>query len=946
MFKKSAIAAAAAVAVTSPAWVGVAQAQQSGGQELQRVEITGSAVRRTIDQESALPVTVISREDIVKSGATTAAELLSRISANTGQGYDQALALGDGARPGFAGASLRGLGSSTTLILLNGRRLSIYAFDGGGTDLNSIALGAIERVEVLRDGASALYGTDAIAGVINFITRRDYTGAELNIGLRSPAKAGGGSQHLSVTGGFGDIASTKFNVFGNLTYDNYERLAAKQREFSKTAFLPNAEGGVIDRTSGNTFPASIFVPGVGTINPGVPNCSPPTSFRVSPTGACRFDFASTIDIVPPQSKTGGLLVGTLQLIPDNTIFAEYNITRTKVRFPISPTPASGATTFNFDPVLYPAGGPNYPTAINPATGVREPGVLWYGPTGALDTFVPLSGPLNIFWRTVDAGPRTNQVIGTQDRVVVGTKGTMFGSFDYDVAFMGARSKAEESYVDGWLSESRLLNSTGGLPTQPGYAVGSLNPAINPFGPNDAAGLAAINAAKVLAPVRIAKSTRTSVDGKISGEAFSLPAGGVQFAVGGERRNEKFDDKPLEILNGGDIIGGGGNQLPVASTRDVSAVFGELIVPIAKSLEGLAQVRYDRYSDFGSTTNPKLSLRWQPAREFLVRASVGSGFRAPTLPDLYTPVTQTNTGGSYNDPYYEARVGDCYDAGGNPTVNFNPQFCNAQLTVFQGGNRNLTPEKSRQRTIGLIFQPTRDLQVSMDLWRIRVKDQIVIPDADARLETFINQFVTDPAAGYNATTTKLSAGGRTALNGGATGDGIIRNTATGNLQAVSIQFDNLAVVESSGIDFGVNGTLARTEVGEFRAGFAGTYFESRKQDGEETVGQFIQFGPVPRWKHNATVEWLRGGWNAGLTYNYHGRYLDQGGARNVRPYETFDLFGSYSGIRNLKINAGIRNLFDQDPPFTRQNAYFQIGFDPTYTDPRGRTYTLTVNYEFK
>ena len=164
-----------------------AVAQDSG----QRVEITGSSIKR-IDSEAALPVTVITRQQIEQTGATSAAELLERISASNGQGYSQTLALGDSARPGFAGASLRGLGSNTTLILLNGRRLAVYALDGGAVDLNSIALGAIERVEVLRDGASAVYGTDAIAGVINFITRKDFRGGEVSISYKKPQASGGG----------------------------------------------------------------------------------------------------------------------------------------------------------------------------------------------------------------------------------------------------------------------------------------------------------------------------------------------------------------------------------------------------------------------------------------------------------------------------------------------------------------------------------------------------------------------------------------------------------------------------------------------------------------------------------------------------------------------------------------------------------------------------------
>jgi iron complex outermembrane recepter protein len=942
MFKRTKVCSGLMLAFGGTLTIGVAPAFAQ--QTLDRVEVTGSSIRR-IESETSLPVTVITREEIAKTGVTTAAELLDQLSSNNGGGYNQNLAIGDGARPGFAGASLRGLGSNTTLILLNGRRLAVYAFEGDGTDLNSIALGAIDRIEVLRDGASAIYGTDAIAGVINFITKRDFAGFDITASMRNPQASGGGkSKHGSLTVGYGDPAKNGFNIFGNLTWDKYDALKAKDRDFANTAFLPNAPGGRFDRTSGNTFPASIVVPGVGTINPGVPNCLPPFSFQTAPNGACRFDYAATIDILTPQEKLGGLLRGVLPINKDHELFGEYNRTRTESRFAISPTPASGATTFNGDPVLYPAGGRHYPRAINPATGNLENGVLWYAPDGTQTNFVPLSGDLDIFWRSVEAGPRTNQSVATQDRIVLGGKGTILGKWDYDAAIMKTTSKVTESYVKGWLSESRLLNSTG-LPTQPGYAVGTLNADINPFAPNDAVGLAALASAQVLENTRLSKSTSQGGDAKVSGEVYKLPAGAVSAAVGVEYREEKFDDVPLAVLGTGDIIGGGGNQLPVHGDRKIGAVFGEVIVPVIKGLEALAQVRHDKYSDFGTTTNPKLGLRWQPVPEILVRGSIGTGFRAPTLSNLYSAVTQTNTGNNYNDPYYEARVGDCYDATGNPTANFTPTFCNAQLTVNQGGNTNLKPEESRQQNLGIVFQPMRDVSVSVDYWKIKVKKQIQIPDADERLGDFIATLVANTAIDYDPTTAKLTPAAKAALNGGLAGTGIVRDPVSGNLDYVSIQYDNITETSTSGIDIGVNALLAKTAIGEFRGSLDATYVNSWKEDGTEEVGKYANQGPVVRWKRKIGVNWNYQEWGASLDYRWQSRYLDQGGTRYVAPYEIFDLAASYRPIKGLTVRAGIQNLFDQDPPYSRQGDYFHVGYDPTYADPRGRTFTLAVNYSF-
>ncbi len=463
--------------------------------------------------------------------------------------------------------------------------------------------------------------------------------ARISAGERSPcrpasrrpaaAKAQSTTAGLA-TVGFGDLGKDRFNVFGNLTYDKYQNLKASARSFSQTAFLPNAPGGRFDRTSGNTIPASIIVPGVGTVNPGVPNCLPPFSFQTSATSACRFDYAATIDIVPPQENTAGLLRGTFAVNSNIELFGEYNKTKTESIFRISPSPISNATTFNGDPVLYPAGGKYYPKAVNPATGKLENGVLWYAADGTLTRFVPLSGDLSIAWRSLDAGARSNKSVADQDRIVLGSQGSI-GKWDYNTAYLKSTSKATESYVAGLVSETRLLNST--CPTSPcgplvdGYTTHTLDPNINPFGLNDAAGLAAIGKALILQPTRISKSTGESIDGRISGELFNLPAGAVSMAVGAEHRKEVYNDQPQPVLSSGDVLGGGGDQQAVNGSRKVDAVFGEFSIPVFKGFEGLVQFRYDKYSDFGNTTNPKVGFRWQLVPEVVLRASYGTGFRA-------------------------------------------------------------------------------------------------------------------------------------------------------------------------------------------------------------------------------------------------------------------------------------------------------------------------------
>ena len=337
-------------------------------QILERVEITGSAIKR-IEGESALPVTVITKQEIDQLGVVNAAQLVDKLVANSGQGYQLANALGDAARPGFSGASLRGLGSNSTLILLNGRRMSVYAFDGGAVNLQQIPFAAIERVEVLRDGASAIYGTDAVAGVINFITRKDYSGLQVYGGAFLPQEKGGEQYQANILAGYGDLAKDRFNVFGVLSYTDQNSVKARDRDFAKTALRrdisvdPTFSGlPFLQRANSNAFPSNILTPEGAFTNPyaspftGSPpgietnpyigvfpptGCSPPTSYGLtSDETRCRYDYLSQIDIIPDNEVWSFLGRATFQLNPNNQLFAEASWAKQKSTFRISQTPAS------------------------------------------------------------------------------------------------------------------------------------------------------------------------------------------------------------------------------------------------------------------------------------------------------------------------------------------------------------------------------------------------------------------------------------------------------------------------------------------------------------------------------------------------------------------------------------------------------------------------------
>jgi iron complex outermembrane recepter protein len=911
MFEQKRISRAVLMAIGGLAITANANAQQAPQQQVEKIEITGSSIKR-IDAESSLPVTVIKREDIEKLGATSAAEIIERISVNSGQGYSLSGAIGDSARPGFSGASLRGLGSTNTLVLLNGRRLAVNGFDGGGVNLGAIPSAALERIEILRDGASAIYGTDAVAGVINFITRRDYAGGLLDLAYYSPQQKGGASKQATATLGFGDMGKDGFNVLAVLDYRTRSNVRAADRSYAKTAYLTGVdiEGGVINNTSGNAIPANVFIPGVGLRNPTANlytngnGCLPPSSFGLTPTQSqCRFDYASVIDIWPSAENTSIFARGNFRLSANHQLFAEYSYAQQEYIFRISPSPVSAATTLNGDEVLLPATSRYYPTA-------------WLQ-----QNFPDVVGqPLSLFWRALSVGPRTSQADVVEDRFLIGGNGVI-GGWDYGFGLNTAKSLAVESYPSGQLSEKRTIAA---------FATGL----VNPFGAQDAQGQALLDAAQIIGEVRRAKATRDTLDAKMSRELFQLPGGPLAIAIGGEHRREKYGDQPAAVLGSGDIIGGGGTQLPVNGDRKVTALFTEVSVPIHKMLEAQVAVRHDRYNDFGNTTNPKVGLRFQPVQQVLLRGSFNTGFRAPTLPELFAAQTQTNTGSAVNDPFYDATVG-CANI-------FDARYCDAQLTVRQGGNRNLNPEKSRSFTLGSLFEPTRDLSIGVDYFQISQRDLIGIPSADGILDAFIR--------GFNPATLTSTADSSNVFTKLVNGKPVI--------DFIQATFGNFGEQVTKGVDVSIKAKLPRTSLGNLRWDLESTILLSQKtrnvgdtEFGPNGVGAYLNsFGPVPRVKFVSSLDWDRGAWGAGLQYAWQQGYTDHqpgadGNPRKVKAYGLFNLSGNYNGIRNLKLTAGVLNLLDTDPPFSNQGNTFQVGFDPSYSDVRGRTFYVKASYKF-
>ncbi|HKW80019.1 MAG TPA: TonB-dependent receptor, partial [Casimicrobiaceae bacterium] len=352
--------------------------------------------------------------------------------------------------------------------------------------------------------------------------------------------------------------------------------------------------------------------------------------------------------------------------------------------------------------------------------------------------------------------------------------------------------------------------------------------------------------------------------------------------------------------------------------------GELVIPIVKTLEGNVQVRYDHYSDFGSTTNPKFSLRWQPNQSFLIRGSYGEGFRAPALADLFQPPFRAVTNNAFSDPLRCPTTGEVTD-------------CNLQFNSLRGGNPVLKPEKSKQYNVGVVWEPITQASVEVDYFNIKITDVITAISADQIFADF-NLFAPsqiirgpiDPAFPN--------------LPGPITF--VVENTVNAGKQDVS------------GYDLDLR-FRQPTKWGRFKAELTGTYLDHYKQT-DLATGALVDFvgqsaapqGAITRWRHYATLGWDYGPWNVTAAQTYQTGYTEVVAQpdgtfipRGVGSYEFYDLSGTYTGFKNVKLQAGVRNVFDRAPPASAGTGTFQVGYDASYGDPRGRLFYGTITVMF-
>ena len=920
------ILAASAVMAGSSA---VSHAQDQSGQ-IETVVVTGSHIAN--QEQGALPVQVITQAQIEQTGATSAEQFLKTVSVAVQGNSNVVAASTAGANVGgVSGVSLRGLGSQRTLVLVNGRRLS-----GGGTitdsvtvDVNSIPLAAIDHVEVYKNGGSAVYGSDAIAGVINFVIKDSYQGATATLYGGGTKDGGGGIKRANGAIGTGDLTSDRYNVMLTASYQKEDPLFGADRSFSSSSINVPWKN---DTTSGNSFPANIFVPdgpalpgadGTGG-NPLYPNNCAPSVHSPLRAGSCRYDPAPLVSLLPDAERVSAFSAAHVFLSDNAQLYAEASYSRNKQRTVIQPAPISdqfnlpsSSPLFNLAPYNRGVGLGEAPSPFAFSTVVLKPSSQYY-PTATVQSITGDGSTPDILirYRSVDNGNRDFTDTAEQPRAVLGVKGTAVG-WDYDASLLYGETKLTERYNNGAPLYSKLL---------PLLNSGT----VNFFGPNTPQVVAQLQATNFVGDAYSTKTSIESVSGSASREIAKLPAGPLAIAVGVEWRKEKFSTDPSPEMQTGDIATYGGDQHPLSQSRNAKAVLAELDVPIIDKMDGNIAVRWDDYDTVGSKTTPEIRWRWRPVEQLMLRASFGKGFRAPSLTELYQPLSTGVSAAGLDDPARCPQTNDSND-------------CGTQFNIQLGGTPTLKPETSTNYTLGVVFEPASGASIGLDAFKVKLKNPIIFgidPSALLDDEARFGKFIT--------------RGAPTANCPGCPGPVLSIDQTNLNLGATNVD----------GVDADLRYRLPTDKMGTFTFGLVGTYFT--KYEIEQTDGSFLSVvstvspivngagGVVPRWHHYLSLGWNVGPWEAVIAQNFQTKYTDLTGNvagapdHEVASYQTFDLQGSYSGIDNLKIAVGLRNAFDRDPPYSNVGGsnYFQAGYDPGYADPRGRFVYGTVSYSFK
>jgi iron complex outermembrane receptor protein len=919
-----------------------AQQQAPASAVLDRVEVTGSHVKRlNISDEGATAVQILSREEIAASGTATLRELLDTVAATTGELSD--IGGGGSFANGATGVSLHNLGKQSTLVLLNSRRLSTYPladWNSVFTNIDSLPLEAIERVEILKSGGSALYGSDAVAGVINIVTRSTFQG------LQAKASYEGSllshqfkNSSASLTGGIGNLNTDGYNVLANVDFYHRDSFFwSDVLKYSNPAY--KAYSPSFGSPSSYSYPGNII--GVGP----VPGC---TYFNASKT-LCEYDRYSAFQVQPSADRVSGMVSGKLNLSNGMQAFAEaiFSDTTTDYHGAHSYYGSSLGTTVWADPAT---------NAIRSFTYRGLPAQNPLNPTGS---------EVQFRYRFIDDGNGNNVDTG-QYRALAGLKG-QWNDMDWETA-AGVMGGTTHQRTRGSFSDSGFKQEIGDY-TQP-----TLDP--NFFNMPSGYKIGQPNSADVLNTLfptygYHATTTQTFLDGKLSGEVGKLPAGAINIATGFELRHESVSILPTDNLASGDIVGYG--SVRTDASRTFGAIYTEAELPITKTLDAQVAGRVDKFPGFAAHFSPKLALRFQPIKEVLLRGSAEGGFRAPNLNES-APSTKSAFANGLSDPQrcnaatqlrndLLAQAAGLADSDPNKALlqaradSVVGAECNFGVASLVVSNPNLKPETSRIYTLGLVLQPVKDFSTTVDYYQVHRRNEIQSMAVQDLLNAESQQpaGVLNRAADFSNDPTFITPAEVAKYQPGAP-----------RLLYVSDHFRNLGQTKVSGVDWAAKGTVD-TSIGRVGMDLDSSYLIEFRQYsptggrwGDNLAGRYgfphwyVKLGgslETGKWRQNLTYIWSQAQTLTGDYYDpswtvddcVNNKGLTAGQCR-VGGYQRWDYNVRYAPTKSLTFGVNLRNLLNRRPPMDYR-AFGQGGIiPPNREDVMGRMLRLTAEYKF-
>lgn len=869
-----AFGAISTVAFTAPILAGDEEEETSS---VDRIQVTGTRIRS--EMEESVPITTIDRDAIEASGEISVSDLIRNTTFNTSGSFRPQSGSGT---QGISTVSLRGLGPARTLVLLDGRRLPKAPASGAAQDLNIVPLAAVERIEILSDGASAIYGSDAIGGVINIITRRDFQGAQLMYGqsqISLPSEGGDRDEGSLLFGASSDTS----RVLGGFSWNNRDIIFHR----ANSAWMTIAPGTSI---YGNNFTEGsgpgAHVPPWFSIPTSQQECEQTENFnylaRPGTIGQCVYDFTATN---ANEASTGnkGLFLKADHQINDNwTIFANASAAKTKSFGRYAPALNDPGSVLNADSFNNPSNPDSPLFSESVFDGSYRDGVA--NPAG--------TGQRNLmYWhRFASLGDRDSYVDVINRDILVGAEGSIGGVF---VDF-GVRRNNSKSYDIGY---NYLLRSAANTAVNITPAEAAAAPVFydlrDPLGsryandPDLASAYQRLLNGMNVTISRIGQFDQREIFGSATFDILNVPAGTIQGVIGGEYRKEYYVDQYDALSEAGQVGGSAGNS--AGGGRNVSSAFFETLIPVTDDLEISAAVRWDDYSDYGSDISPKVSFRYQPINQLIIRGSWGEGFRAPTLDQITQADSFGNPGTT--DP------ATCLDLVGRVSP------CSIQVRQLTRANPELESENSEQFSFGVAYQPTDWLNVSVDYWDISITNQIQLFGLNALLNR-------------EASGDTIPAGVGIVRGGGCyTQEQVGAGRPLCGITGVNAGFANDGTFDINGIDLKARTIFDLGSFGMLRQNLiVSSTLKSKVDGGRNSVRNPGTPGYRASLSNIYSISDFDVTWNMNAIGRQYNTFRDSEGNRegNIATWITHDLQVAYNTPWNGRLVVGAQNAFEKKP----------------------------------